>query len=173
MGAFGSNFADFRAIWLGTTEPKPQNRYGAADQNIQTFIANLGYLWLRRTSWIDSAPFEPSNSSQSGHTGTNVASFPRTNIYKKEETGELSIFGNFGRGYLSSFTSVRLQDKTRVLRTRVDLCYHCRPFPACLGGVFNHLSVRTSFLRTYLKIYGYTDWGDWGVIKRPLSRIPG
>ena len=46
MGAFGSNFPNFRAIWLGTTKPKLQNRYGAADQNIQTFISNLdlGYL---------------------------------------------------------------------------------------------------------------------------------
>jgi hypothetical protein len=35
LGAFGSN---------GTTKPKLQNRYGAADQNIQTFIASLGYL---------------------------------------------------------------------------------------------------------------------------------
>jgi hypothetical protein len=46
MGAFGSNFPNIRAIWLGTTKPKLQNRYGAADQNIQTFISNLGYLWL-------------------------------------------------------------------------------------------------------------------------------
>ena len=48
--------------------------------------------------------------------------------------------------------------KTRVLRTRVDLCYHCRPFPACVGGVlvFNHLSVRRSFLRTFEDIYYLT-----------------
>jgi hypothetical protein len=44
MGAFGTNFPDFRAIWQGTTKPKLQNRYGAADQNIQIFILNLGYL---------------------------------------------------------------------------------------------------------------------------------
>ena len=44
MAAFGPNFPNFRAIWLGTTKPKLQNRYGAADQNIQTFISNLGYL---------------------------------------------------------------------------------------------------------------------------------
>jgi hypothetical protein len=44
LEAFGSNFPDFRAIWLGTTKPKLQNRYGAADQNIRTFISNLGYL---------------------------------------------------------------------------------------------------------------------------------
>ena len=31
--------------------------------------------------------------------------------------------------------------KTRVLRTREDLCYHCGPFPACVGIVFNHLLV--------------------------------
>ena len=82
MAAFGPNFPNFRAIWLGTTKPKLQNRYGAADQNIQTFISNLGYLWLTRTSWIDSAPSEPSNSSQSGHTGTNVASFRQNEITK-------------------------------------------------------------------------------------------
>jgi hypothetical protein len=50
-------------------------------------------------AWIDSAPSEPSNSSQFGHMGTNVASFLRTNIYKNKETGELSIFVNFGRVY--------------------------------------------------------------------------
>ena len=30
---------------------------------------------------------------------TNVASFPRSNIYKKEDTGKLPLFANFGRGY--------------------------------------------------------------------------
>ena len=39
MGAFGSNFPNFRAIWLGTTEPKLQNVYEAADQNIRTFTS--------------------------------------------------------------------------------------------------------------------------------------
>jgi hypothetical protein len=32
MESFGPNFPDFPAIWLGTTKPKLQNRYGAADQ---------------------------------------------------------------------------------------------------------------------------------------------
>ena len=41
MGAFGSNFPDFRAIWLGTTKPKLQNLYEAADQNIRTFTSRL------------------------------------------------------------------------------------------------------------------------------------
>ena len=49
-----------------------------------------------------------------------------------------------------SFTFVRLHDKTHVLRTRVDLCYHRNPFPKCVGEVFNHLSVQTSFLRIYV-----------------------
>ena len=31
--------------------------------------------------------------------------------------------------------------KTRVLRTREDLCYHCGPFPAGVGIVFDHLLV--------------------------------
>jgi hypothetical protein len=107
MGAFCYNFPDFREIWVGTTKPKLQNPYGAADQNIQTFMSNLGYLRLTRASWIDFAPAEPSNSIQSGHTGTNVAPFPRTNILKSEETGELPIFGNFGRGYLHFCSSPR------------------------------------------------------------------
>ena len=99
MRAFGSNFPDFRAIWLGTTKPKLQNRYGAADQNIQ-MLSNLlvGYLWLTRTSWIGSTPSEPSNSSQSSHTGTNVASFRPNEHVKKGGNHELPIFGNFGRG---------------------------------------------------------------------------
>ena len=66
MGAFGSNFPDFRAIWLGTTKPKLQNLREAADQNIRTFTSTKGYLWLTGTSWIDSAPSEPSNSNMFG-----------------------------------------------------------------------------------------------------------
>ena len=99
MGAFGSNFPNFRAIWLGTTEPKPQNRYGAADQNIQTFIPNLGYLWLTTTSWIDSAPSEPSNSSQSGHTDTNVASFRQNEMTKMTPNFVPTDSANFERRY--------------------------------------------------------------------------
>ena len=99
MRAFGSNFPNFRAIWLGTTKPQLQNRYGAADQNIQTFISNLGYLWLTTTSWIDSAPSEPSNSSQSGHTCTNVASFRQNEITKMTPNSAPTDFANFGRRY--------------------------------------------------------------------------
>ena len=35
--------------------------------------------------------------------------------------------------------------KTRVLRTRVDLCYHCGPFPAYVGEVFEHIIVQTLY----------------------------
>jgi hypothetical protein len=66
MGAFGPNFPDFRAIWLGTTKPKLQNLYEAANQNIRTFISTKGYLWLTGTSCIDSAPYEPPNSNMFG-----------------------------------------------------------------------------------------------------------
>jgi hypothetical protein len=104
MGAFYHNFSNFRAIRLGTTKPKLQNGYAAADQNIRTFISNLGYLWLTRASWINSAHSEPSNSSQSGHTGTNVASFKKT----RPRSSNLPIFGHFVR---DSSTSVRLQYK--------------------------------------------------------------
>ena len=45
--------------------------------------------------------------------------------------------------------------KTRVLRTRDDLCYHCGPFPACVCKVFNHLLVQMSFSRTSEDRYGY------------------
>jgi hypothetical protein len=44
MGAFGSNFPDFRAIWLGTTKTKLQNLYEVADQNIRTFTSTEGNL---------------------------------------------------------------------------------------------------------------------------------
>ena len=46
--------------------------------------------------------------------------------------------------------------KTRLLRTRVDLCYHCGPFPACVGDVFKHLWVQKLFLRTFGDILEYT-----------------
>ena len=133
MGAFGSNFPDFRAIWLGTTKPGLQNRYmyGAAHQNIQTFISNLGYLWLTKTSWIDPEPSEPSNSSQSGHTGANVASVCPNEHVMKGEHGRASNFRQLWEGIVSLLFVSRT--KTRLLWTRVDLCYHCGPFPACVG----------------------------------------
>ena len=45
--------------------------------------------------------------------------------------------------------------KTRLLRTRVDLCYYCGPFPAYVGEVFKHVCVQTLFLRTFEDMYGY------------------
>jgi hypothetical protein len=48
--------------------------------------------------------------------------------------------------------------KTRVLRTRVDLCYHCGPFPACVGKVFSHLLIQSSFSQTSERIYGYMQY---------------
>ena len=142
MGAFGSNFSNFRAIWLGTTKSKLQNGCGAVDQNIQTFISTLGYLWLTRASWINSAPSEPSNSSQSGHIGANVAIFDQFSNFRRLWGGIVSLL----------FAS---RTKTRVLWTRVDLCYYCGPFPACVGEVFKHVCVQTLFLRTFEDIYGY------------------
>ena len=49
---------------------------------------------------------------------------------------------NFRRlwGWVVAFLFVSMTN-TRVLRTREDLCYHCGPFPACVGIVFNHLLV--------------------------------
>ena len=88
-GSFWLQLSEFSSNLTGHHETKLQNGYGAVDQNIQTFISNLGYLWLTRTSWIDSAPSEPSNSSQSGHTGTNVAwvypwVYPNEHVMKGE-----------------------------------------------------------------------------------------
>jgi hypothetical protein len=65
-------------------------------------------LWSKRKSWIDSAPSEPSNPSQSSNTGTNVASFPRTNMSWKEGTGGFEFLVTLGGDI---FTSGRLQDK--------------------------------------------------------------
>jgi hypothetical protein len=67
-------------------------------------MPNLG----SRASWIDDAHSEPSNSSQSGHTGTNVASFPRTNILKTRAGGTFQFSATL---WGDNFTSVRLQDE--------------------------------------------------------------
>ena len=72
--------------------------------------------------------------------------------WKNEATSNLPIFGNFGSPLCwDNCTSVSLQDKNSVATDsgRPLLLYHCRPFPACVSEVFNHLSIRTSFLRTY------------------------
>ena len=79
-GSFWFQLSEFSSNLTGHHETKLQNGYGAVDQNIQTFMANLGYLWLTRRSWIDSAHSEPSNSSQFGHTCANVASHDQTNM---------------------------------------------------------------------------------------------
>ena len=79
-GSFWFQLSEFSSNLTGHHETKLQNGYGAVDQNIQTFISNLGYLWLTRTSWIDSAPSEQSNSNQFGRTCANVASHDQTNM---------------------------------------------------------------------------------------------
>jgi hypothetical protein len=48
---------------------------------------------------LDSAPSEPSNSSQSGHTGTNVPSCRPTEHVIKGGNWQAPNFANFGRGY--------------------------------------------------------------------------
>ena len=67
--------------------------------------------------------------------------------------GRASNFRRLWGGIVSLLFASRT--KTRVLRTREDLCYHCGPFPACVCKVFNHLLVQMSFSRTSEDIYGY------------------
>jgi hypothetical protein len=145
MGAFGFNFPIFSSNLTGHHDTKTAKPiWSCRSKNIETFLSNLGYLWLTRASWIDSLPSEPSASCQSGHIGTNVAPSPRTTINRRKRASfqfSVTLGGH-------SFTSVRFQDETRVLRTRFDLCYHCGPFPAFVCEVFNNLSVQTLFLRT-------------------------
>jgi hypothetical protein len=43
-GSFWFQLSGFSSNSTGRHETKIVNRYGAADQNIQTFISNLGYL---------------------------------------------------------------------------------------------------------------------------------
>jgi hypothetical protein len=155
MGVFGSNFPDFRAIWLGTTKPKQQNRYGAADKNIQTFMSNLGYLWLTRTPWI--APSELIRTFRAVKLQSVCSYRCERRHFRSDEhviKGGKERASNFRQlwGGVVSFLFVS-RTKTRVLRTREDLCYHCGPFHACVGIVFNHLLVWMSFSRTSEDIY--------------------
>jgi hypothetical protein len=145
---FWLQLSEFSSNLTGHHETKQQNGYGAVDQNIQTFMSNLGYLWLTRTSWIDSAPSEPSNSSQFWHTCTTVA---REHVIKGGKS-RASNSRRLWEGIISLLLVSRT--KTRVLRTRVDLCYHCGPCPACVGKVFSHLLIQSSFSRTSERIYG-------------------
>jgi hypothetical protein len=56
---------------------------------------------------------------------------------EKGEHGQASNFLQLWEGIFSLlFVSMT---KIRVLRTRVDLCYHCGPFPAYVRKVFKHL----------------------------------
>ena len=146
MGAFGCNFSDFRAIWLGTTKPKLQNRYGAVVQNIQTFISNLGYLWLTRTS--ESIPHLPSSQTPAG-----LVIQVRTSPHFPGRTYWAFNFRQLWEGIVSLLFVSRA--KTQVLRTRVDLCYHYGPFPAVVGKLFKPLLVQTLFFGTFEEIYRY------------------
>jgi hypothetical protein len=96
-GSFWFQLSGISSNWTGHHETKSAKPIWSC----RSKHSNLGYLlvWLTMTSWIDSTPSEPSNSIQSGHTGTNGASFPRTNISWKKDTDKLPIFGNFGRRY--------------------------------------------------------------------------
>ena len=151
MGVFGSNFPDFRAIWLGTTKPKLQNRYGAADQKYSNFyvkprlpMTNEDVLDRFRT--FRAVKLQPVLSYR----------YERRHFRSDEHVikGGKSRASNSRRlwGGVVSFLFVS-RTKTRVLRTREDLCYHCGPFPACVGIVFNHLLVWMSFSRTSEDIY--------------------
>jgi hypothetical protein len=66
---------------------------------------------------------QPSNSSQSGHTDTNVASFrPNEHVMKGGTKRRAANFRQLWQGIVSLlFVSMT---KTRVPRTRVDLCYY-------------------------------------------------
>ena len=61
--------------------------------------------------------------------------------------GQASNFRQLWEGIFSLLFVSRT--KTQVLWTRVDLCYHRGPFPACVGEVFQHLWVQTLFLNTF------------------------
>jgi hypothetical protein len=59
---------------------------------------------------LDSAPSEPSNSSQPGHTGTNVASFPRTKFIKMRTRASFQFSATVGGDI---FPSVCLLDQIK------------------------------------------------------------
>jgi hypothetical protein len=141
MAAFGHNFPDFRAIWLGRSKysnfyvkpRQPMTNEGVLDR-FRTFRAvKLQPIWSYR--------YERCliSTKRTCHKMRKLASFQFRQLWE----GIISLM----------FVS---RTKTRVLRTRVDLCYHCGPFPACVCEVFNHLSVRTLFSRTFEEIYRYT-----------------
>jgi hypothetical protein len=98
------------------------------------------------------------NSSHAGHTGTNmgtnVASFPRTNMSRKEKTGKLSIFANFGREYFDTMKGMVALGDT------------------CITGettFTNHICASCWYTNTVILV----DLGDFGQIPGPSSVLFG
>ena len=154
-------------------------------------MTNAGVLHVRETGTTDvicvyctAKIGELPNSHHHLDTGSNVTSFPRTNISWKKDSGRLPIFSDFGIEGIFSLLFVS-RTKTRLLRTRVDLFYHCGPFPACVGEVFQHLWVQSLFLRTFEDIlnlvitgtshrsysHGYSciRWTRWTMVQVSIS----
>ena len=166
MGAFGYNFPDFRAIWQGTTKPECSILNFHSDET-----ETAKPIWSCRSKYLN---FYGKPRLPTSMTNEDVLDRFRTFravklqpvlSYRYERrhfrSDEHVIKAGKSRGSNSrrlwggvvSFLFVS-RTKTRVLRTREDLCYHCGPFPACVGIVFNHLLVWMSFSRTSEDIYG-------------------
>ena len=101
-GSFWFQLSEFSSNLTGHHETKTAKPIWGCRSKYSNFFFKprlLSYLWLTRTSWIDSAPSEPSNSTQSGHTGTNVDSFRQNEITKMTPNSAPTDFANFGRRY--------------------------------------------------------------------------
>jgi hypothetical protein len=153
MRAFGSNFPDFRAIWLGTTKPKLQNRYGAADQIIQTFMPNLGYNHMTNEDVLNR--FRTFQAVKLQRVWPYM--YERCLISPKRTSNKMRKLASwkFWQLWEGIFLLMSVSEtKPRVLRPRVDLCYQGGPFPARVGKVFKQILVQTLFSRTSEYING-------------------
>ena len=96
-GSFWFQLSEFSSNLTGHHETKTAKPIWGCRSKYSNFYFKPR-LPMTNEDVLNSAPSEPSNSSQSGHTGTNVASFRPNEHAMKGGNGELPIFGNFGRG---------------------------------------------------------------------------
>ena len=97
-GSFWSQLSEFSSNLTGHHETKTAKPIWGCRSKYSNFYFKAR-LPMTNEDVLNSAPSEPSNPSQSGHTGTNVDSFRQNEITKMTPNSAPTDFANFGRRY--------------------------------------------------------------------------
>jgi hypothetical protein len=160
MGAFGSHFPEFRAIWLSTTKPKLQNHEPICSPRSKYsnfYFKPLEATYICMTTWgrRESIPHIPSRQTPASLI-IQVRTLPHLpeRTCKEKRTRSTLQFSQSLCG--DSFTIILFVSRTntRVLLTWGDLCYHCGPSPAWSIQTFlKNKNVVFANIWGYLRVY--------------------